>query len=227
MINNSYFAKKSMAKYDWQAGLVFGRLTLTGKCIHGYSVECICECGAITWASWASVKRGLCKSCGCLNIEWGRKPNQNIKHGLTGHPIYDIFKGMEARCYNKNKERYPYYGGAGVIVCPEWRHNFMAFFEWSIANGWEPGLTIDRWPNKKGNYEPSNSRWATDKQQRRNKTNAKMVTAFGEEKCLIEWTEDVRCVVNYTMALKRLNRGWDGEKALTTPGRDNGYKPKK
>lgn len=215
-----------MAKSGWESGMIFGKLMLTGKCIHGYSVECICECGNTIWANWDAVKRGRCKSCGCLLRANGHTETPNIKHGLTNHPIYDVFHGMRARCYNKNKERYPYYGGSGVVICPEWKDNFLAFFEWSMANGWEPGLTIDRYPNKKGNYEPSNCRWTTDKRQRRNKNNAKMVNAFGEEKCLADWIDDDRCVVSYKVALKRLRRGWDGDKTFTTPTENNGYKPK-
>lgn len=87
---------------------------------------------------------------------------------LDKRRLYRIHNGMLTRCYNEYNHNYKNYGALGVIVCEEWLLNFGAFYEWSIANGYRPDLTIDR-INPYGNYTPDNCRWATVEQQNRNK----------------------------------------------------------
>ncbi len=71
------------------------------------------------------------------------------------------------RCHNPSDSAYPNYGGRGIIVCDRWRHSFAAFLE---DMGEPPtGLSLDRWPDNNGNYEPGNVRWATDLEQAANK----------------------------------------------------------
>ena len=75
---------------------------------------------------------------------------------------------MKYRCYNTNSKDYKYYGGRGIKVCDEWKNDFIAFYNWSIKNGYKEDLTIDR-INVDGDYEPNNCRWATWKEQANNK----------------------------------------------------------
>jgi len=89
------------------------------------------------------------------------------KHNLTNHRLYNILKMMKQRVYNKKHTNYDYYGGRGITICDEWRNDFMSFYNWSIENGYQEDLTIDR-INVNGNYEPSNCRWATRAVQSRN-----------------------------------------------------------
>ena len=74
---------------------------------------------------------------------------------------------MKNRCLNTNHPHYKDYGGRGIGVCDEWMHDFQAFYEWAMANGYRDDLTIDRIDNN-GNYEPSNCRWTTMAVQRKN-----------------------------------------------------------
>jgi hypothetical protein len=98
-----------------------------------------------------------CRACGKAAIEANR-----IKHGHTiggrHSPIYDAWVNMRQRCNSKNP-KYKYWNGKGIKVCDEWQ-TYPPFREWSLANGYAEGLSIDR-INPDGNYEPSNCRWVT------------------------------------------------------------------
>lgn len=127
---------------------------------------CQCDCGKVKEVLGSSLRRGITKSCICLNKEINSKNNST--HRLTKTPLYKVWSGIKRRCYNQNEEKYPMYGGQGITVCDEWRNDPVAFIQWGQAHGYKHGLTLDRFPNQKGNYSPDNCRWATPKEQSRN-----------------------------------------------------------
>ena len=79
-------------------------------------------------------------------------------HGLSNHPLYRKLKNIKVRCTYPSASNYAYYGGRGIRVCDEWAGNPAAFVEWALANGYRPGLEIDR-IDVDGDYEPGNCRW--------------------------------------------------------------------
>lgn len=135
---------------------------------------CQCDCGNIFVTTYSSIKRGT-SSCGCLNRE-----ATTITHGMTGTRMYGIWKGIKARCYCPSATNYTEYGGRGIKVCDEWLYDFTNFYTWSINNGYNDGLTLDR-INGDGNYEPSNCRWITMLEQANNKRNNIKIQYYGRE----------------------------------------------
>lgn len=139
------------------------------------------------------------------------KKQGNFKHGKHGTPEYESWRGMKERCYNPNNKRYEDYGGKGIKVCARWK-DFSNFY---ADMGDRPkGTTLDRYPDKYGNYEPSNCRWGTEQEQVRNKTNNVLITFNGQTKCMAEWAEFYN--LEYATLKCRLRRyKWPIEKALT------------
>lgn len=94
-------------------------------------------------------------------------------HKMSKTRLYQTWMDMKYRCNNVNNRAYKYYGGRGIKICDEWLEDAMNFYTWSINNGYRDNLTIDRFPNNNGNYEPNNCRWVTIQAQqtttRRNK----------------------------------------------------------
>ena len=91
-----------------------------------------------------------------------------MKNDIFDKRLKVIWNGMKNRCYDESHVSYKYYGNRGIKICTDWHSNFSLFKEWSLANGYEITLTLDR-IDTFGNYEPSNCRWATKKEQQANR----------------------------------------------------------
>lgn len=154
-------------------GLKFGRLTVLEKVgkqnkHHRSHWICKCDCGKIIEAREDSLRNGHTTSCGCYNRE--RVSQTASTHRLTNSRLYSIWENIVDRIENPNCKGYKYYGGRGIAICKEWRNDFKTFYDWSMSNGYQDNLTIDR-INVDGNYEPSNCRWVTWEIQNSNKRN--------------------------------------------------------
>lgn len=123
---------------------------------------------------------------------------------MSNTRLFKIWCDMKKRCCTPSCEHYDRYGGRGISVCDEWEKEFVSFYEWSMANGYEDGLSIDR-IDVNGNYEPSNCRWVTQRAQKWNTSQNLFIEHDGERKCLAQWCEELG--VNYSVAQSRINRG--------------------
>lgn len=161
-------------------GLRFGRLRVVGRAKmptrpsgHLLSVwRCCCDCGQVTVVTTHKLRSGNTQSCGCLFKEIVSRGAKRTHGFSSGHPLYETWKQMVARCHLPATNSYANYGARGISVCDRWRYgeNGKHGFELFISDmGKRPdGLTLDR-INNDGNYEPDNCRWATAKEQGRNR----------------------------------------------------------
>lgn len=152
----------------------FGRLTVICRAENkGTATQwlCVCDCGTRRPFRATNLQKGHTQSCGCLHRERaGIAGRFSKKHGhhINGKPSpeYIVWTAMKARCTYSNHISFKYYGGRGIKVCARWLDNFSNFL---ADMGARPaGSSLDR-INPDGDYEPGNCRWATSREQARNK----------------------------------------------------------
>lgn len=219
--------KPNKRRVNIQEGDKYGRLTILKEIepvILPYGTYrqflCKCDCGNETTTTLNLLRQGKKKSCGCLFKERNPKilkPKSRITYKMENTRLYHIWCGMKQRCYNKNKKGYKNYGGRNIQICDEWL-KFENFYSWAISNGYEDNLTIDR-IDSNGNYEPSNCRWASWKQQENNKRTNRYITVKGETKTLSEWSR-VTGLGKETIRW-RLENGWGIDKIFQPSTKKN------
>lgn len=169
---------------------------------------CRCDCGKEIIVTENSLKRNNTRSCGCYKLD--RTSETHRKHGMCRSRTYNTWCAMKDRCYNANNEDFHHYGGRGITICERWNNSFEAFFE---DMGEKPlRMSIER-INTNGNYEPGNCRWATQKEQTRNKRTNRLVTFRGETKTVSEWSE-ITGIDQRTLWDRLFNHKWPIEKAM-------------
>lgn len=163
-----------MSKLDDLTGKVFERLTVLSFVGMTKSRKsrwlCLCDCGNTKTVHGSNLKTGIAKSCGCLHKELASLVGKaNVKHAMNNTPTYKSWCALKRRCLGVNSKDYVRYGGRGIKVCEQWL-SFENFFK---DMGERPvGKTIDR-INVNGDYEPSNCKWSTSKEQSQNRRNSK------------------------------------------------------
>jgi len=167
-----------------------------------------CKCGKEKEIPIYRVNGNQIRSCGCLMGQGGKK------HGLSRHPLYLRWMAIFQRCYNEKCENYKKYGARGVIMCEEWKNDFMLFYNWAIENGWRKGLHIDK--DIKGTgliYSPQTCSIVTLKENSNHTRQNKYIEFYGLRMSLSKWAERVKMpsfIIN-----SRLRYGWSVKDALT------------
>ena len=141
-----------------------------------------------------------------------------VKHGMYGTPTYQSWADMKSRCTNDNTKSYKDYGGRGITYDLRWN----AFENFLSDMGERPkGTTLDR-TNNEGNYEPSNCKWATKKEQANNRRTSKYITWDGKTQTVSQWENELK-ISGGTLRV-RLDRGWDLERAFCKSTKQKKYK---
>lgn len=194
----------------------------------------LCKCGNKFEADIANVRSKNTTSCGCVKKEEFIK--RLTKHGFctagsSKHPNYKIWTGIRARCSNSNEPVYKHYGGRGIKICQRWSDLETGFLNFTEDIGIRPSKnhSVDR-KDVNGNYScgnckeciknnwAANCRWATYKEQARNKRNNQNISFNNKTQCIAAWAEELGITSG---ALSRRIELWGMDKALSTPGCKN------
>jgi hypothetical protein len=160
-------------KYFDLTGKKFGMLQVIersdGTFVGSVGWKCLCACGTETVVRGNNLYNNTTKSCGCLRRKY--LSESRTIHGLTNTPTYKSWSSMRTRCNNSNYAESHSYKGRGIKICDRW-DKFENFLQ---DMGERPNETsLDR-IDVNGNYEPSNCRWATKKEQAQNKRKTKLI----------------------------------------------------
>lgn len=155
----------------------------------------------------------ISQSCGCKKLKAAKRVltgnTMRRTHNLSSTGTYKSWSSMKARCNNPNHIEYNRYGGRGISVCDRWK----SFENFVNDMGMRPiGSSIDR-IDSNGNYEPSNCRWANDKEQASNRRKNRRLTVNGICKTVAEWSRTPNAASDKVI-YKRIYLGWSDEEAV-------------
>lgn len=155
---------------------------------HQTAWKCRCDCGTEKIVLRSALLNGRSSSCGCHHREVASEVARSLftTHGETKTRLYQIWANMKERCENPSSSNYKNYGAKGVFLCDEW-HDYLTFKEWSLKNGYDDNLSIDR-IDVRGGYSPFNCRWADSMTQANNKRNTHYVSVGCERHSIAEWS---------------------------------------
>lgn len=197
-----------MRKIPIEIGKRFNRLTVVGfarldkycRPVWRY----LCDCGSIIDVSASRVRNGQTKSCGCLQKEHAAAQSLSMaKHSKSYTPEYKVWGNMRERCELPSNHAYDRYGGRGIKVCDRWKsfENFLS----DMGNRPSSAHSLDRIDND-GDYEPSNCRWATRKEQNRNRRSNRFIP-YGDSRVTISEASEITGIKEVTISA-RIRKGW-------------------
>lgn len=194
------------------SGQSFGRWKVLGRAgstERGQAVfSCVCECGTSRAVVGKELRSGRSKSCGCLFRE--EVSRRRYVHGQTRTAEYRAWSAMKNRCLSK-KELYKHWGGRGIEVCERWLASFECFLE-DMGKRPSSKHSLERVDVDKG-YCKENCKWATQKEQQRNKTNTVRLNIDGDVLTLPE--ASARFGIKEATIYARVRRyGWSEQRAV-------------
>ncbi len=220
----------SLHNFQDMTGRQCGKLAIMSRAANSSTNRaqwlCRCECGKMLVIAGKKLRNGHTKSCGCLRKEIGaRNGLSRRKHGASHSREYETWNRMKQRCHNPDNQNYLRYGDRGIYTCQRWHSSFTAFLQ-DMGKIPSSEHSLDRINNEQG-YNCGhcsdclqrgvafNCRWATTKQQARNRRSNRKLTFQGKTASIIEWSEIVKIAPDTIQ--KRLEAGWSIKEVLTLP----------
>jgi len=201
--------RTSIARLVDLTGRRFGRLTVLGRAENSGKRtywRCRCDCGKVKdyWAGRLNNNRD--GGCGC----------QQGTHRMSQSSEWRTWQGIKERCLNPLGSGYARYGAKGIKVCDRWlgENGFDNFYA-DMGEKPTPSHTLDRFPDRQGDYEPKNCRWATKREQGANRESVVEITLQDITLCVAEWSR--RTGIGSGTLLRRYHAGWSPLDMLTTP----------
>ncbi len=208
-----------IADHSGEVGNRYGKLVVLEvvKLDKFYHAICKCDCGLETNTRINRLKRGECKSCGCINKS--RAIAQLTTHGKSRTPEYFCWQAMKSRCFNPKNKAYVHYGGRGITVSKEW----MDFNNFIRDMGPRPdsSLSLERLDNSKG-YSKDNCVWADSVTQTCNRRKTIFLTHNGETKPLTIWARELK--LHRGTVYQRYRAGLSHEEILSPVTSDGRFK---
>lgn len=202
---------KLRSDYKNEEGNRYGKLAVGKPIKSGRNLKwnCICDCGNTTIVQGSHLRAGYTISCGCCN------PRKT--HGMSNTRVWNIYNNMVQRCTNHNEPAYKNYGGRGIKCLWD---SFEEFYK-DMKNGYTDKLTIER-INNNGHYCKDNCCWADRNTQANNTRRNIYIKYNGKKQTVAEWCAELD--LNYWTVIRRIYRGWNTIKAITTPIKIGNYK---
>ncbi len=194
-------------------GDAFGRLTILALVTSRPRRQwlCRCMCGSEKVVMEYALRRGSVRSCGCLRRDRMAAGTVQATHRMTHTPEYRIWSGIKQRCMNPRDTAFDRYGARGVAVAPELVESFERFLA-EVGLRPSPKHSIERIDNTRG-YECGNIKWATPREQARNRRTNVRLTVDGVTKSVVEWAEQHHLPAGTIRS--RVTRGWPHELAIS------------
>lgn len=193
-------------------------VSVAGKTLQGHIVyDCLCECGTHFIGRKYDLENENTKSCGCLfNCTLQRK---NVVVSDNERRFKRQWDLLNQRCNLKSSEKYKRYGGRGIKVLwgsfDEYKKDMINLFTEHVKKHGIKNTYIER-INNDGNYCKENCRFATAKEQSRNKSNNRNITYKGKTQCITDWAEELGLPMK-ALHLRITRSKWSIERAFNTP----------
>lgn len=138
-----------------------------------------------------------CKDCEkILSLQRSRNPITKEKARLRAKlrmpterkRMDDRWRGMIARCHDKNHISFSSYGARGISVCEQWRHSIRSFLE--DMGPCPDGFSLERIDNN-GNYCPENCKWASSHEQSNNRRTSRVISFEGKTMSMADWAREI------------------------------------
>lgn len=175
---------------------------------------CQCDCGKQYPVFASNLRTQAVQSCGCYRDE--KAKNERTTHGLRYHPLYRLWGSIKCRCQSNHPRIVYNYKQRGIKMCKQWEKNPQAFYDWAIANGWAPGLCIDRISHNKG-YNPTNCRFVTYTENNNNKRTNIRVEYENNIYTIAQLCRKLKIVPAYRAYARIHALGWAPLEAVTHP----------